>query len=330
MRNNLVVIMFVIMVSNLFFKPLKAETVFDSAGGYTRNEILFMKWGEGENEAGLKEDDVENEYGENGISRVTPTGIKIDGNGNIYFEDIVNWKAVKYNPENKVIEKFESNEGFLKILVDKEQDGLYILNSSDNTADIILTGKNRTRKIDRNISDYLVKTNLKIKNKVLYSGKKKKVSFDEKDTTDIKLQAEDAIPEYDFNSKDAHIKFSINKSSNTIRFYNMKQAGAACDEINHKIDFPLNYNGFIDIDKNKNIYYLFDNSVIGQEDPVKYFVVKINPDLCEIEIIPMEMDDFTGYMPAPVEYVAVDINGNIYQLLNKDDGVHVFCWSREK
>ncbi|MDD5772633.1 MAG: hypothetical protein PHX78_04110 [bacterium] len=328
MDRKIIVLLFIITISILFVRPLKSETVPDSASEYAKKEIVFIKWGDGENEVELEEEDVEDSYGGE-IIRITPKGIKVDGKGNIYFEDSVTSEIVKYNIEFKKIEKYKSSEGIFKILVDKEQDGLYILNSSDNSVDVILTGKDRAKKINRAISDFLLKSDLKIKNKILFSGTKKKISFDETDTSNIELLDEKSISEYDLSAKNSLVKYKVIEPLYTYYFYNLKKIGAACDEIKYKTGYSSEYLGFINVDKNKNIYYLFSKSPIIEYDPIQYFIVKMDPAMCKIDIIFLEIDKFTGYMVEPREYVDVDYNGNIYQLVNEKYGVHILCWRKQ-
>jgi len=92
------------------------------------------------------------------------------------------------------------------------------------------------------------------------------------------------------------------------------------------------YSWVIGNDKQGNIYVLVDTTWIGMLGPSewKLEVHKYTPSGDFITTIRLESDEnaitFTDRREGQRKRIAVDAEGNIYQLLAKEDGVHVIKW----
>ncbi len=310
------VILFILSV----FLPVIAEEI---NSGYAKNEILFLKWGNGENEVGLEEKEITVPIHTKETKmtvRNLPNQLAVDGKGNVYINDIVQKKAVKLNPQTKSIEKFESNKGHLEILADEEDEGLYILNRDDKSVDFIGADKIReNKKLDEKTFENVLKRKAVIRNKKIIDRSEKKVLARIANKQDDQIEANQVI--------DPSVIKYTKLDPYTYKFQNLSKVGASCDEKIFKANFQLAKIDFLQID-NKNIYYLFDKIPDVEQEFYEYFVVKLNLITCDIEFIFLEKDLFHNFGAVPGLMVKIDKEGNIYQLLPKKDGIHIVKWSK--
>src|SRR5208282_3210618 len=91
-------------------------------GSYNRQQILFLKWGSGDNEIGLKTVKPRGYKLNNGVEYLTPFIFGIDSKENVYILDLFNGRVLVYSVKGEFLKQIETDQNTPNLLVGDDGD----------------------------------------------------------------------------------------------------------------------------------------------------------------------------------------------------------------
>lgn len=313
-----------------------SQTLFaqsDSPVSFTKKEIAFFKWGDGDNEVKLVKNEEENivhgmDMGGKRYSYRWPQAIMMDGQDNIYFGG-GNGQIFIVSADGKSIKRINGEKTGGMGFVDGEGD-IYGANykKDKNIFDLVVTKPNGVQKVYENF-DPLYEDNGIVYN----NGKNKAITI-----TDNGDKPEKRPPCLMQGDRSDYIKG--NQNSYTIYTQRINEH---LKKINRRIDSdkirikieekkigkfhvrPLD--DLIGVDDNGNVYFFCGYSFgPGIEDPWKEICIMVYSFAgTKISEIPAELD--VNKQSSRNEF-AIDIQGNIFQLWASENGMHILKWTK--
>jgi len=291
----------------------------NSINGYVKKEILFLKWGSGDYEIGLK------------AINHGPTAMAVDKNENIYITDPWNKRIQVFSIKGKLL-KSEPLDA-IGPPVDVDDDGdIFTTYSTDGnrTRKLLLIKKNGERIKgtqgfgtirDNKLYDYHGKHFFSFDSSV---GKFTNTKFNE--PLFFKEDMEKSINEN--GGGNGFLIIKTEKIKNAIQKYGKT---VSADSVKIPIVMKKHYWPdwrVLGFDNTGNVYFAIDYSRLGGDEHIdpKIQIYSINGNL-EMEI-PLDIDFCLGGWIDP-DFLKVDALGNIYQLHNTESGVYVYKWSKD-
>ena len=288
------------------------------ANGYVKKQILFLKWGHGNNEIGLEKD----HYG--------PTGFAVDKNENIYITDPWNKRILVFSINGKLIKSVPSDALGPSLEVNDDGD-IYTSYEVNNRGKILrITSNGERKKFDQDWGG--------IHQNAVYDSRGEKVfSFDNnKSVSSGSLKFNEPL----FLKKDVSVTYDkrrggngfLNIKTEKINRTLQKQGKSAVPDLIkiHLVDKPrlrLDHQ-VLGFDNDGNVYilmgYIRNHYMDLTEEKIQ--VYSVNSVL--VAEIPLDID--FSYNGGPnSDFFRVDNQGNIFQLLNTETGVCVYKWIKE-
>lgn len=289
---------------------------------YMKKEVVFMKWGSGENEVGL----LMNGVGDGVTYCIGPRVMDIDGEENIYVMDGKNRRIKVFSPEGKplrVIVLGKNEGGILSVDEDGEilTEGLHEKKGSYP----ILIKKNGERVKYKQIEgDFL-------EGGIIYDMDGNKVqTVNENSDSTTRKHALHLFHDKDYE-RDTGGKVSVKISQFKNRFFEKYKKNLTSNNLNFNLPKKNGYlieSSIIGMDNAANIYVLWGYGPSVHTDRLyEEYISIFSVDGELIWKIPIQLDMCANSVYP--DLFMIDASGNIYQLLNLEDGVHVYKWVKQ-
>jgi len=329
--------LFLILITLLFSTSVFAagsETI-----SFTKKEIAFFKWGNKDKEVGCNKIDEIVHHGSDpkNTSRFrsfrAPVDLKIDGNGNVYI-DGWNQRIFVISPDGRSIKTINNKTTGGFSAVDEEGDIYGSYYKEGEPFGFIRTTPDGTQEIHKDFKLSYVE------NGIAYEKIKKNIRslklFDVGDKPE-KLPVRLSLWSYSENVK-ADLKID---QVNGVFTIDTKKINKHLKKINRKLNsdkIQINYddkNGvrvgidFLGIDDDGNSFFLHYSPQLHADDPWSDVSVNVYSSAGQkVSKIPIESDYFSQQLYT--NEFAIDIQGNLFQMSEEKDGVHILKWSKIK
>jgi NHL repeat len=303
---------FIFLSANIFLVGNQVSAQSRPAIGYVKHQILFLRWGSGNYEIGLK------------AINHGPTAMAVDRNENIYIADSENERIQVFSNTGKLIRSVSSDAISPPLEVDDNGDIFTTYNSNGKITDKLLMIKK-----DGQRTKYEMNYGF-IEGHYLYSfNGEKKLSFGdnkESDYSNSKFNPHLFFGEDIKNSKKKHLIISTKKISKEMKKFGRNITSDSIEiQIPEKYGFNT-YMRFLGFDNEGNVYYGLSYSRLGTDSGyVEPSIQKYSSEGEKVAEIPLDMDYCFGGFIEP-QLVKVDKSGDVYQLLNTKSGVYVYKW----
>jgi hypothetical protein len=315
---------------------------------FTKREIAVFKWGDGPQKVGIgvinaedaKRDiqnhkDIEEETGEAipnstelkaGSTYFPQTEIRIDGNDNVYFTDGIHHRTFIVSADGKLIKTipFETTGGFYT--VDESGDIYGDYYKKGEPLGLIVTKPDGKKDVYKNYDFRYVE------NGIAYDMKGKALTITDNGDKPEKLPPR--LMSFTFRKEDegnilgwnSVLKVTAGKINNHLKKINRR---LDVNEITIKIEQKEKLTGegsVLGADDVGNIYVLstYKNGIGPHSTVIEGYIDVYSPQGERLDRI-SEPSCIGNYQGDP-QHFAIDIRGNVFEILTSDDGVHIIKW----
>lgn len=294
---------------------------------YKKKEILFIPWGTGNNNIGLTSYKVENSRTmQEEIMKGGPSKFEVDSKGNIYVDDTVKERIIKFDNAGKYVseikhtgEDFDIADGKIYLLDELFENYIVkatIIEEYNNANKLLRKWEIPVKDMNEN-SGKLIKV---INNNIFLfnSGKQWQIGTITEKFKVPKLKKEEGKLGGDG-------KRYIIVSSFELKVIDENGKDVKKIKLNQSEDLS----NFERIDNQGNIYFIIDTTYVIAlpADRKTLEVHKYNNDGILLTVIKLTTEYYTEISPA--NKIIIDDKGNVYQMLPKEKGVFIIKYEKQ-